>query len=158
MIACFILWGSFIFTLSSQPYQEQTLIPYMREYMSEQALRAWMPNITIDYSIHHFNAKQRPFSFLEFAFRKAAHMFVYGVLAAIAYYIVPPYRGATVWKALMTLLVIVCIALLDEWNQLSAIKRTGSIYDVGIDLIGASMGLVIVFMLTKREKGRKSGG
>lgn len=157
LLASLMVWGALVFALSSQAYQEQTLLPLMRAHLSEPALRDWMPDVRINYSIYHFHAKQQPFLFLEFALRKAAHMFVYGVFAALAYVAVPPYRRAGGWKAFAILAFTGAVALLDEWNQSSGAGRTSSAYDVGIDLAGAALGLLAVILASRSKPSSGEG-
>jgi len=102
-----------------------------------------MPDVKIHYRTSTIHAQTAPFHFIEFIFRKSAHLFVYAVLAILSYMALLPGRMRWGWKCLAILLFVAVIALLDEWNQSVTPQRTSAIQDVGIDLIGASFGLVL---------------
>jgi VanZ family protein len=61
--------------------------------------------------------------------RKAAHVGVYGVLGALA------------WRAdrrvAVALMISLGVALADEINQAMTVTRTGSVWDVILDMLGA---------------------
>lgn len=69
-------------------------------------------------------------SLLNIAVRKTAHLVVYGILAALT------------WRADRRWAVVLSVALLvagtDEWLQSRTATRTGSPWDVALDLAGAS--------------------
>lgn len=65
--------------------------------------------------------------------RKASHVVVYGILGALAC------RADRRWTVAMAIALVVASA--DEWMQSQAANRTGTAWDVGLDLIGASIGV-----------------
>jgi len=71
--------------------------------------------------------------------RKLAHPTVYGILAGLAYPAgLRTLRGQHgIGHALITLLPIVFLAIADEWRQAGSTARTGSGFDVLLDLAGA---------------------
>jgi VanZ family protein len=70
------------------------------------------------------------------AIRKLGHLVAYGILGALAF------------RADRRILVAVAIALLiasiDEWQQSMTLQRTGTPWDVMLDLCGAWLGIVTI--------------
>ena len=77
------------------------------------------------------------------ALRKLAHPAVYGGLAILAYPAsLRTLRGRRgVGQALLTLLPVVLLATADEWRQSASSVRTGSQFDVLLDLAGGIVAL-----------------
>ncbi len=77
--------------------------------------------------------------------RKSAHLIEYGILAALWFFV---FSRSNNWftsrPALFALLISIVYAGLDELHQAFTHSRTGSFFDVGIDTVGAMMGLVLV--------------
>ena len=70
---------------------------------------------------------------LHVALRKLAHLVAYGILAGLAW------RADRRWEVI--LLIVVAVAATDETLQSRSVRRTGSVVDVGIDLVGAGIAL-----------------
>jgi len=73
---------------------------------------------------------------LHIALRKLAHLVAYGILAALAW------RADRRWEVIM--LIVVAVAAVDETMQSRSAHRTGSVVDVGIDLVGAGIALTAI--------------
>jgi VanZ family protein len=77
--------------------------------------------------------------------RKSAHMFEYGVLALLA------------WRAQRTiavpLAVVLVVASTDEWLQSRTVSRTGSPWDVVLDVCAAT---IVVAIATKIASAKRS--
>lgn len=73
---------------------------------------------------------------------KSAHIFLFGVLAAL------------LWRAtgsnVLTLLLVLFYGVLDEWHQSFVPGRTPRLTDVGFDVAGALIALVICWALWGR--------
>lgn len=86
-----------------------------------------------------------------FVIRKSIHLTAYGMLAAtFVIYWKPEKHFWTVgifWPLVH--------AILDETKQTHIVNRTGSALDVGIDTIGAIIGLILVRTCVQREKIRQ---
>ncbi|HET7436047.1 MAG TPA: VanZ family protein [Thermoanaerobaculia bacterium] len=76
------------------------------------------------------------FEVVHFAVRKLAHLTEYGILAALIW------RADKRWYVPLACALV--LASLDEWHQSFVASRTGSPVDVGIDVVGASVGRVVV--------------
>jgi VanZ family protein len=82
------------------------------------------------------------------AFRKAAHLVAYGIL------------GALVFRADRRLAVVfglvVAVAAADEFSQGFTLKRTGSAWDVLLDLAGAWLAVIVFPAARARISSRRS--
>ena len=94
---------------------------------------------------------------LSFAERKAAHMFLYFVLALLLWLAVSPLLRRK-WRQIAAVMAL-CAALasLDEWHQLSVPGRSGQVRDVLIDLTGAAMALALSALLLWVAHCRRRG-
>ncbi|MFC4769450.1 VanZ family protein [Effusibacillus consociatus] len=98
------------------------------------------------------NPKEDPFGFIEFLFRKAAHVFIYATLAILTYLLIRPYKTRGIWKGTIILLFIFLIATADEWIQSTTPLRYAAIQDVILDLVGACFGVLLVSREKKSNK------
>ena len=82
----------------------------------------------------------------EWYIRKLAHLTEYGVLGMLATRI---FRGSlwTLWP----LLIVLLVATTDEWHQSFLGSRTGSAYDVLIDTVGGGIGVLCVWLISRRH-------
>lgn len=89
---------------------------------------------------------------LAIAVRKLAHPLVYGVLGALAFRALV-YSGVTrsLHAALLTMVLTVSLAALDESRQVGLPNRTGSARDVGLDAAGA--GAAVAALGYARRRG-----
>jgi len=87
------------------------------------------------------------FHFLAFGFRKLGHLTEYSIFAIFLYHALgDDHRGS--WdprKALACILLAGLYSLTDEFHQRFVPGRGPSIVDSGIDTIGATLGMVIVY-------------
>jgi sugar transferase EpsL len=85
--------------------------------------------------------------------RKGLHLCEYGVLAALALRWVesfPSVLPGRAWRG--ALLIAAGYGTLDEVHQLLVPARTGSPWDIGVDVIGAALGLSLLRL--RRSEGR----
>ena len=75
--------------------------------------------------------------------RKSAHVVVYGILGALAY------RAERKW--LLAMMIVLAVASADEWMQSRALNRTGTPWDVLLDVVGAAS---VIFLLQRRGARR----
>jgi len=91
--------------------------------------------------------------------RKAAHLFLYGVLALLSLRAV---RGGTRLRgrAASVAVVLFCalVASGDELNQATLASRSGSVVDVGIDLLGALLALGAAGLVRRRGSAERRLG
>lgn len=86
--------------------------------------------------------------------RKLAHVFEYGILTLLLYRAFRQDSLQTRYArwALLSLLVTLGIAGLDEFHQSFTLKRFGLIRDVGFDALGALIALVMVWGLFRDHR------
>lgn len=155
LAALVLTWVGIVFYFSSQPYQDQTIIPLLKELFSKEILLQWLPDVTIHYDQLRYNARTQPYHFVELLVRKAAHLLLYCALAFIAYMAQFRYREGKLGKAAIALLLTVLVAALDELNQKVSLLRNGSFYDVGLDAVGGCFGLMLAMILCSRLNRKK---
>ena len=81
--------------------------------------------------------------------RKAAHMFLYAVFAALVYLFVRTYFEKRNSVAVISLGVCLFYSAADEYHQMFVAGRAGMARDVIIDLNGAIIGLLFLFLFFK---------
>lgn len=84
--------------------------------------------------------------------RKLAHAFEYAVLAVLFARIGIAERASMRWTLTVAFLATVAYALTDELHQLSVVGRQGRPADIGVDSIGAALGLAL--LVTRRQYRR----
>ncbi|MDH4017431.1 MAG: VanZ family protein [Actinomycetota bacterium] len=95
--------------------------------------------------------------------RKLAHPVVYGVFAVLALRFVDGrqrlrFDRSPVWVACLTALAAsALLATLDESRQASLSSRTGSAFDVGLDVFGAGLALAVATTAASLAGGRLLG-
>jgi VanZ family protein len=89
--------------------------------------------------------------------RKGAHVGGYGVLAFLTWRaLVASTRTAALRPALLALAWVLSLATLDEIRQAHTAVRTGSPWDVALDLCGGALGLVLVIACTRAVRVRRA--
>jgi VanZ family protein len=99
------------------------------------------------------NTSPETMATIHFVVRKIAHFTEYAILAylaARAFRTSPRPAVANRWF-IISLALVVCYALLDEYHQSFVPSRTASIYDSFVDMIG---GLVALVVIRRRHRAR----
>ncbi len=127
-----IAWMAVISLMSTEPFSAANTHRYL-----DPILRYLFPHIT---------AAQ--FAFWHFVIRKSAHFAEFFVLGMLAYW--ASRRGRSprwrmVWM-LQALTLAVLYSLVDEAHQMFVANRTPSLYDSGIDSIGAAASQTIIYL------------
>ncbi|MBN3523534.1 VanZ family protein [Paenibacillus apiarius] len=148
-----LLWMGVIFYKSSEPYTHQDLRPTLAAWLPMDMVARWLPQVEFYYD-GGLVTWTKPYDFVEFFIRKAAHVTEYAILAFLAIQLgLALYlkrAGAIVLGALFTLLY----AMSDEWHQSFVPGRTGHAIDVGVDSIGIL--LVVTGFLLAGAIGRRN--
>jgi len=76
--------------------------------------------------------------------RKSAHLFEYAVLSALWYFALNTNQKRRFSPVFLALCIAIFYAGLDELHQGFVKSRTGSLSDVGIDSIGAVLGILLL--------------
>ncbi|CAI6084285.1 VanZ family protein [Cohnella sp. JJ-181] len=150
-----VLWLLLIFDFSSQPYSKQSIIPFMREHIEEHQLQQVVPDVTIRYNHSVIHAKENPYKFVEFLFRKGAHLFMYFMLGLQAHLLLVPWVRRLLLRVPCALLIVAAFASLDEWNQSFTGDRTPTPLDVMVDLSGAAIGQIALLLVVGVYRGVK---
>lgn len=149
-----VLCCAAIYLFSSQDYRRQNVKPFLHRTVSEQQLQQLLPDVRFQYDGRIIDAHGDPYRFVEFLLRKFAHLFLYGVLGMGLFFLFLSRRFTIpqAWAASMFIAAV--IAILDEWNQSGRWNRHGSVYDVGLDLTGAGLSILLAIFVSKRVKRR----
>ena len=127
-----IAWMAIISLLSTEPFSAANTNRYL-----DPVLRYFFPHIT---------AAQ--FTFWHYMIRKGAHFAEFFVLGALGYW--ASRRGRLPrWRAtwmLQALALAVLYALVDEAHQAFFPNRTPSLYDSGIDSLGAAASQIVIYL------------
>ncbi|KZE76270.1 hypothetical protein AV654_24245 [Paenibacillus elgii] len=102
--------------------------------------------MTIHYHHSTIVARKQPFEFVEFLFRKGAHLFMYAMLAVCALFAFVQARWKLGFKILLAIVYVIGIASADEWNQARSVERTSAMQDIVLDSIGGFLGLVVLIL------------
>ncbi|MFC4410581.1 VanZ family protein [Chungangia koreensis] len=142
-----ILIGLFI--SSSQTYEEQSLIPQLQEWLPNQPLKELLSILEIPYWGKIVSVEERGYyAFVEFLIRKGTHILTFGTLSFAVYLVLPQLR----LRFIVAFLITVIFAFLDEYHQSLTGGRTPAIQDVGLDAIGATLALILIYMYNKFKR------
>jgi VanZ family protein len=87
--------------------------------------------------------------------RKFLHFTVYAILGFFAFRAISANSSQSQWlTVLIALLISLAVALTDEYIQSLDPSRTGTIYDVAIDMSGAASMVFVMYILQARQKRR----
>ncbi|MGM0883327.1 MAG: VanZ family protein [Bacillota bacterium] len=137
-------WLTLVFVFSSQSYEQQSIQPLLRKSHIYIDIVRRLPEVTIKYGKKVIHSHASPLAFLEFLFRKGAHLFVYATFASILFMFMRSLNPRRWFRAIaVTLVVAIAVPALDEWNQLQSDERTGNATDVVLDFTGACIGLIV---------------
>ena len=121
-------------------------------------LRYWLPPVLWMGVIFILSAQptlpHHPEALLDLVLKKAGHMMGYGILAFLLWRAFSRGQGALSRSALVAAFVVsVLYAASDEYHQSFVPGRNGTPVDVGFDVVGALVALLVVGSLGR--KGRR---
>ena len=138
-----IIWMILIFYFSNQPANNS----------SKQSKGIIIKGITTVTKIVNKNISNQELNkiiyIVEKPVRKAAHIFLYFVLAILVTWLLKSYNLTYNQIFLYSILICVLYSCSDEIHQLFISGRSGSIVDVFIDNLGSYLG---IFIINKRLK------
>lgn len=133
-----ILMMYLIFTFSSQTGEVSGNISYQISYQIVETKNEVL-NLGKSYDELAYEAES-----IHYYVRKAAHMTEYFLLAIAISFPLYVYRVRGFWLMLLAGIICVGFAGLDEYHQSFVAGRGPSVKDVGIDSIGAFVGILLV--------------
>jgi len=106
----------------------------------------------------HIQVSQHTFDTIHFIWRKSAHFFAYAILSILMFRAL---RGTdterTAWKLrylVVSLLVCLLTAIIDETHQYYTTSRSGSPNDVVLDFVAATFVQVVILLWIQVRAGR----
>ncbi len=147
-----ILWMAVIFYYSHQPAAESSEISGSICYKIVSAINKICSQNWSDAQL-----AQRAEG-LSYPVRKAAHMSEYAILAVLILQVLnASTRRARYWMYYVIAQLLASLyAMTDEFHQLYIPGRSGAWSDVGIDSIGACLGLMLVFLVIRKVKEKQN--
>lgn len=136
-----LLWAAVIWQLGTDTFSLGRTSPIM------QRVIAWLFG-DVDLPTRHQ---------LYTLIRKSAHFTEYAILALLAFRaaLLSASRARVATACWVALFFVGTVAAADEFRQAFSAVRTGSPYDVVIDLAGGVVGLIGVLFVTRRMRGPK---
>ena len=102
-------------------------------------------------------APQAALDQIHFFLRKGAHVGGYGVLALLTWRaLLASTRAATLRPALLALVWVLAVGACDEFRQASSPVRTGSVWDVALDVCGGLLVLALALAYTRAMHVRRT--
>lgn len=89
-----------------------------------------------------------------FLIRKIAHFALYFLLGIITYLVISIYKDKNIF--IISLIICIVFASIDEIHQLFIVGRTAQVYDVFIDTLGSGSGIIIAFLTNLFIKRKQS--
>ncbi|MBD7966492.1 VanZ family protein [Paenibacillus sp. Sa2BVA9] len=156
LIGIFLLWAVFILFMSTRSYQQQTIRPLLIKISNQINIEIPLPDVKIHYAGYNYNLQSNPYGFIEFTFRKSAHVFVYAVLTLLAHYLIRKKWGRNLYSYILPLIFVVTVASIDETLQKFSADRTSSPYDVLLDFTGGCIALLLMILIERISRKRRS--
>ena len=150
LIVLICVWMIIIFLFSRQDINQSTSLSTKMMHLIGQVLQPFTKVDIKEYIYYHFGS-------LSWWIRKCAHVFIFLILSLLIGLLIMTFPSLTPGKAsLITVGIGLTYAFIDEGHQLLISGRNGSLFDVGIDMIGVITGMIIAFCLydlmrSKRE-------
>jgi VanZ family protein len=126
-----VLWAALIFTLSTETYGGS---------FSALLLRDFLDLIHVTVSVPTFNL-------LHHLLRKSAHFTEYAIFSMLLYHCLLG-SNRTTWRlapAAWSVIIAGTYSLTDEFHQIFVPGRGASLWDCGIDTVGATAGILLIY-------------
>ncbi|MGM0837593.1 MAG: VanZ family protein [Bacillota bacterium] len=151
-------WTVLLFHLSSMSYAAQDIKPYLRLLVPEESLSAWLTGFQVKYDGRVISVETSgSYAFVEFLFRKAAHLFLYFMLGFVIVRYFRSFLHNRRWRVfLLSCSMVLFVSMLDEYLQHLHPDRSGRLMDVWLDCTGGLMGIAVGYITTIASSIRKS--
>ena len=133
------LWYAVVWGLSSQPAAQSGAL-------SGGILYRVLEQFSVTFRMQDAAGRNAIVAFLSFYERKAAHMFLYFVLAGLLWYALGRLVASNRWRAVAALGFCGILAAADEFHQTFVPGRSGQWSDVLVDLAGGLCFLALWFL------------
>ena len=144
----FLLILIILFISSGQTYEQQSLIPTLKQWFPSEPFKSLLSTLQIPYWGRIISVEERGYYyFLEFLIRKGAHILTFGALAIAAFIMTKRY--------LLSFIMTSVLAGIDEFHQSLTGGRTPTIQDVYLDTFGAFLALFFIFIWNKIRNNPK---
>ena len=156
-IAILIIVGAIIFRFSSQTYEQQSLVPLLKQLLPGEPLAGLLAHVEVSYWGTPISIETKGYYyFIEFFIRKFAHLFLFGCLAVALFQVLMLAGPRRMWPVIcMAFAGTGLYALLDEYHQYLTGGRTPMLKDVVLDMIGAFIALtfyVSIYIIRKNNR------
>lgn len=139
-IIIILIWFGVIFTFSAQNAKEsldvssKVLTKVVEVYKNKE--------LTIE-------EKEELVKKFTFYIRKFAHFFLYFILAIFVFILLKEFITIDYKLIFFTILICMLYATTDEIHQLFIVGRTGRIFDVMVDTLGATLSTMLTYSVSK---------
>jgi len=131
-----------IFAFSSQPYKDQDITPWLASLNQSALLKKLFSWISFTYAGKEISVSALGVAhFIEFFVRKASHFTVFFFLAFFTIRALVHFLANKKWRIIISFLIIICYAALDEFHQSFTSGRTPLWEDVVVDSVGGIFGI-----------------
>lgn len=141
-------WYSLIWTFSNQPASQSGSL-------SDRLLYSVLGAVSPAFAAADYPIQVAAVEMLSFLERKAAHMFLYFVLAVLLCAALCFYTVRIRNRAALSALACVILAGIDEYHQTMVPGRSGEVRDVLVDLCGAGIALGLLALPCLGNRGQK---
>ncbi|MFD2044976.1 VanZ family protein [Ornithinibacillus salinisoli] len=151
-------WMLIIFYSSSQPYEDQDMKPMLSNTIDLSFLERYLDWIVFTYHRSEVSvANLGVEGFIEFFIRKGAHVTVFFVLFYLLFLAIRKTTNISKWTTIIvSLLLTIAYASIDEFHQGLTPNRTPYIGDVLLDSFGALLAsLLLVYFHYRRRNNAK---
>lgn len=132
-----------IFAFSSQPYKDQDITPWLASLNQSIVLTKLLSWISFTYAGKEISISALGVAhFIEFFIRKASHLTVFFFLAFFTIRALARFLSNKKGKIIISFLIVICYAALDEFHQSFTGGRTPLLEDVVVDSVGGLLGII----------------
>ncbi|MDH6363928.1 VanZ family protein [Enterococcus sp. PF1-24] len=147
-----------LFYSSSQPYEEQSLIPLLEKWLASKPLESRLSGIAFTYGGKEVSvAYSGYFAFVEFFIRKGAHFFTYFIMSWSLFVGTSKKMSEYFFVAVLVWLAATGYAALDEYHQMLTSGRSPLFQDILLDSVGALTAVLgtLLWLQLFKGKGKK---
>ncbi len=154
---CALIIMAVLFKSSSETYEQQTLIPLLDKLLASQPFENILSHISFTYAGSEVSIAAKGYSgFIEFFLRKGAHFFTYFIMGGALFIGVRGVTKQNKWAFPAGILIPLIFASTDEYHQYLTGGRTPLVQDVMLDVVGATVGVLIASLVLNQVNRRRN--